>query len=756
MRRKTKALISCIFFMIGILSLGIVGIRLAQPADESILGVTIRGEWGDPRTHALAVDAGTRWVRTSVSWGAHEPVRGQRNLSGLDYFFKSFTDLGLKPIVYITDNPSWAASSKCGPLDKVPLQALADFMGALAERYDGDGDYDGDGVMDGSALPRIDYWALYNEPDNQWTTGEASAFGGCWGRNGQSYAQLMRLVRQAVQRANPNAQVVFSGVAAEKVPCPSTWSCAGQDIFNFNIAGGDFVDAVLGYIQANPGEYFDVFDFHYYPAFHGQWDSWGKGILGKAQYYQNRLESHGLNKPMICTETGRRSDAGQVIDGIPGSDGEQTKYLVKTYVRAMAGGLKSVLWFTLANFDAAGWGLLDGNYAPKASYTAYQVLSEQIEGAHFNSVLPLASGQEGYAFLLPSGENLWVVWGSGNITIPSTLAQRINKMGVASTLTNDQGTLIAALSDSPLYFRFSGSTLYVMSITKNGSGTGSVSSDPVGSSFAPGTVVTLTATPDASSKFVGWSGGCTGTSSTCPVTMNSNVSVTATFNLKTYTITATTGVNGSISPSGTVTVNWGSGITFTITPKTGYRIANVKVDGVSKGAIFSYTFSNVTANHSIAATYAPVGPGPQVVFAVNCGGGQYTDKLGIVYKGDVNFSGGQVYTTTATMAGTNDAPLYQSERWGNFAYSIPVANGSYNVTLKFAELYCWSANCRVFSVKVEGRQVISNLDLFAKVGKNRAYDFTTPVTVTDGTLKIEFYSAAQNAKVNSILVTAGQ
>jgi hypothetical protein len=89
---------------------------------------------------------------------------------------------------------------------------------------------------------------------------------------------------------------------------------------------------------------------------------------------------------------------------------------------------------------------------------------------------------------------------------------------------------------------------------------------------------------------------------------NNNVSVTATFNLKTYTITATTGVNGSISPSGTVTVNWGSSKTFTIPPKTGYRIADVKVDGEPQGASPSYTFSNVKANHSIAATYALLTP----------------------------------------------------------------------------------------------------------------------------------------------------
>ena len=56
-------------------------------------------------------------------------------------------------------------------------------------------------------------------------------------------------------------------------------------------------------------------------------------------------------------------------------------------------------------------------------------------------------------------------------------------------------------------------------------------------------------------------------------------------------------------PIGSVTVNHGANQTFTITPNTGYSIANVRVDGSSQGAISSYTFNNVTANHTISATF---------------------------------------------------------------------------------------------------------------------------------------------------------
>ncbi|MDL1984910.1 MAG: GDSL-type esterase/lipase family protein, partial [Deltaproteobacteria bacterium] len=71
----------------------------------------------------------------------------------------------------------------------------------------------------------------------------------------------------------------------------------------------------------------------------------------------------------------------------------------------------------------------------------------------------------------------------------------------------------------------------------------------------------------------------------------------------THTITATAGANGTITPSGEVTVNDGDDQVFNISPDTGYHIAEVLVDGLSVGAVASYTFTNVTDNHTIAASF---------------------------------------------------------------------------------------------------------------------------------------------------------
>ncbi len=84
----------------------------------------------------------------------------------------------------------------------------------------------------------------------------------------------------------------------------------------------------------------------------------------------------------------------------------------------------------------------------------------------------------------------------------------------------------------------------------------------------------------------------------CPQT-----SVAFDVTLPTYNIIATAGANGSISPSGTVTVNCGDNITFTITPNPFYSIQDVIVDGSSVGPVGTYTFTNVTGPHTINATF---------------------------------------------------------------------------------------------------------------------------------------------------------
>jgi len=238
--------------------------------------------------------------------------------------------------------------------------------------------------------------------------------------------------------------------------------------------------------------------------------------------------------------------------------------------------------------------------------------------------------------------------------------------------------------------------------------------------------------------------------------INANHSISASFvaSINSYSIAASAGTGGTISPVGTQNVTSGSSKTFTITPNSSYKIAGITVDGASVGSVSSYTFSNITANHTITASFSATLPAGTVVFADNSGGSQFKDSTGTTYLADSKFSGGSVGKTTSAIAGTTDDSIYQTERYGNFSYSIPVTNGNYNVTLKFAETYFTAVGKRVFSVKLNDQTVIANLDIYAKVGKNKAYDVVIPVSVTIGSLNVKFVSQVNNAKVSGILVKA--
>ena len=112
---------------------------------------------------------------------------------------------------------------------------------------------------------------------------------------------------------------------------------------------------------------------------------------------------------------------------------------------------------------------------------------------------------------------------------------------------------------------------------------------------------------------------------------------------------------------------------------------------------------------------------------INAGGAAYTTGDGRAFVADANFSGGGTFATAATISGTTDPKLYQDERWGQFGYSIPVTNGTYDVTFHFVELYYTAGSCvgkRIFSVEIADTPAspdIADLDICALAGgANRA------------------------------------
>lgn len=117
--------------------------------------------------------------------------------------------------------------------------------------------------------------------------------------------------------------------------------------------------------------------------------------------------------------------------------------------------------------------------------------------------------------------------------------------------------------------------------------------------------------------------------------VHADITLTATTSIKKFTITVTQGANGTIAPGTQTNVEYGTSKTFQITANQYYVVADVIVDGSSRGALTSYTFNNITGNHTITA-----------VFEANC-------------QAPTNLTAMNIDTTSALISWVGTAPSYE-------------------------------------------------------------------------------------------------
>ncbi len=195
---------------------------------------------------------------------------------------------------------------------------------------------------------------------------------------------------------------------------------------------------------------------------------------------------------------------------------------------------------------------------------------------------------------------------------------------------------------------------------------------------------------------------------------------------------------------------------LSINPQSGLISGTVEVSSGIYPVSVSATDNNnppVTVSFNITVT---AGSQP-FALRINPGGPQISHNA-LTWQADQYFSGGNTYSKITPIAGTTNDVLYQTERWGNFTYSIPVSGpGLYDVTLYFAEIYhgAGAIGSRVFNVSVEnGQGGLTNYDIIADVGAATAVAKTfSAIEVVDGVLNIAFTSIVDNAKISGISIT---
>jgi hypothetical protein len=128
--------------------------------------------------------------------------------------------------------------------------------------------------------------------------------------------------------------------------------------------------------------------------------------------------------------------------------------------------------------------------------------------------------------------------------------------------------------------------------------------------YATGTPITMTATPGTGYRFLYWTGAITGETNPQTFIITSNVVIGAKFVAPgSYLITPSAGVGGTIFFAEPTAVMGGDDLTFTVTSNQGYLISDVLVDGISVGAVASYTFHAVMEDHTIRAIFIPIDEG---------------------------------------------------------------------------------------------------------------------------------------------------
>jgi len=145
------------------------------------------------------------------------------------------------------------------------------------------------------------------------------------------------------------------------------------------------------------------------------------------------------------------------------------------------------------------------------------------------------------------------------------------------------------------------------------------------------------------------------------------------------------------------------------------------------------------------------------VWRINAGGPlSYADSWGNTWTADTNYSAGYGHSTTTAVTNTNDSALYQVERFGNpFTYTFNVPPGSYQVTLKFAELYWSAANARIFDVFINSTRVLDDFDIYTDAGAafkavSKVFNNIAP---SGGQISIQFGPATiDNAQVCAVQI----
>ena len=305
--------------------------------------------------------------------------------------------------------------------------------------------------------------------------------------------------------------------------------------------------------------------------------------------FNNVTTSHTISATFSAFSTFALTvNLGTGITGSPISTNSYTSGTIVNYSYSLQTGYTN-LQVTLDGTTVAASGSITMNAVHTLSATAQAQTFTITASAGANGTI----SPNGVSMVNYGGNQTYVITPNTGYNVASVIVDGVS-IGVVGTYPFNAVTANHTISAT-----FSAIT-YTLTVNI---GSGTLGTPTTTTNYQQGTVVSysyslVTGYQNLQVTLDGAAAPATGT-----ITMNGAHTIATTAQIQTFSITSSAGANGTISPNGINSVMAGSGLTFTITPNSGYQVASVLVDGTSVGAAPSYTFSNVTSNHTISATF---------------------------------------------------------------------------------------------------------------------------------------------------------
>jgi hypothetical protein len=214
-----------------------------------------------------------------------------------------------------------------------------------------------------------------------------------------------------------------------------------------------------------------------------------------------------------------------------------------------------------------------------------------------------------------------------------------------------------------------------------------------------------------------------------------------------------------LAPAGGTQVAVASSIPSVLNPPAQVTVAagtlNAAIPVVASAVAVptAVTVTATSAGTSKGATVTVTPAAASTTLRINSGGPAFTAG-GVAWSADQYFTGGQTAATTRRIWNTPIPSLYQAQRTGAVKYTLPVTPGNFNLVLHFAEIESSRAGQRVFHVRVNGQQVLTNFDIVAETRiPFSALSKTFPLTVTANQILVEMLPVVGTPTVSGIEVT---